>query len=166
METEVGIVPEGTRLIVRHYSYKIRFQEATRCMKLSYRGIQYDYSPVTVDMAPSHLSGHYRGHAVSFNYPRHIPVPQVVAELKYRGVAYSKTATGGIEVVAPSESPIPVVPSRTASAFQARRALMNEVARMHRESIERSLQHRLDVARQRGDQNLVGLLEREMQQMA
>jgi hypothetical protein len=42
---------------------------------------------------------------------------------------------------------------------------LGEVAKVHRQNIERSLQHRIEVAKARGDQNLVNILEREMQQI-
>lgn len=40
---------------------------------------------------------------------------------------------------------------------------MGEVARIHQRNIERRLRHRLEVARQKGDQDLINQLEREMQ---
>ena len=42
-----------------------------------------------------------------------------------------------------------------------RRQLKNTAAATHRESLRRSLEHRLEVARSKGDENLVQQLEKE-----
>ena len=42
-----------------------------------------------------------------------------------------------------------------------RQETLRQVAAAHRASIERSLQHRLEVARAKGDENLIRLLEAE-----
>ncbi|NJL37037.1 MAG: DUF4278 domain-containing protein [Leptolyngbyaceae cyanobacterium SM1_4_3] len=142
-------------------------------MKLFYRGIPYDSVSTPISMIESETVGHYRGGNFHFAYPRHIPVPQPVLELKYRGVAYQTNAAGGSESISPAtraaKSAVrdvfrPSGVDQARSAIRARQAILSEVANVHRQNIERSLQHRLEVARERGDQNLVSMLEREMQQ--
>lgn len=141
-------------------------------MRLVYRGQSYHTDVVPVDMAESDVVGHYRGQTVNFTYPRHVPVPQAVQNLKYRGVAYRTTATGAVEAIAPGIETRPAVAMASsigtvkAAAPKSRQAMLAEVARAHRQNIQRSLQHRIEVARARGDEALVSILEREMQQIA
>lgn len=42
---------------------------------------------------------------------------------------------------------------------------VKRVADVHRANIQKRLEHRLEVARAKGDENLIRLLEAEMQQM-
>jgi hypothetical protein len=131
-------------------------------MKLSYRGVQYDYNPQPVELTEGEVSGQYRGSHFKFGYPRHIPVPQPILNLKYRGVAYRTTETGGTEAVRPAvrrEEPVSVY---ARPVLTTKQALMSEVARIHRENIQRRLQHRIEVAREKGDQLLLNQLEQEM----
>lgn len=143
-------------------------------MKLSYRGVRYDRTSTPVEMVESEGTGHYRGSNYHFTYPRHIPVPQPVVELKYRGVAYQTNAAGGATSISPAIRAAKAAvrdvfrPSgldQARSAIRTKQAILSEVANVHRQNIERSLQHRIEVARARGDQNLVNVLEREMQQI-
>lgn len=143
-------------------------------MKLSYRGVRYDSVSTPISMVESEGVGHYRGGSFHFTYPRHIPVPQPVLELKYRGVAYQTNAKGGAESISPAMRAAkaavrdvfrPTGVDQARSAIRSRQAILGEVAKVHRQNIERSLQHRIEVAKARGDQNLVNILEREMQQI-
>ncbi|MBD2072205.1 DUF4278 domain-containing protein [Leptolyngbya sp. FACHB-671] len=143
-------------------------------MKLSYRGVRYDSVSTPINMVESEGTGNYRGSNFHFTYPRHIPVRQPVLELKYRGVAYQTNATGGVESISPAIRAAkaavrdvfrPSGMDQARSAIRARQEILSEVAKVHRQNIERSLQHRIEVARERGDQNLVNVLEREMQQI-
>jgi hypothetical protein len=134
-------------------------------MRLSYRGQHYDYEPVPVDMAETNTTGHYRGHQFNFSYPRHIPVPQPILDLKYRGVAYRTSSSGLITTPQPAIQPDQeVVPVRFKPVKSNRQVLLREVAKIHSQNVQQRLQHRLDVARAKGDEWLVAQLEREMQQ--
>ncbi|GAB4378253.1 MAG: hypothetical protein Kow00121_29640 [Elainellaceae cyanobacterium] len=140
-------------------------------MKLTYRGVQYDYQPTSVDFVDSGLSGQYRGQRVNFTYPRHVPVPQTVATLRYRGVTYSTTANGGTKVMvqsahpemAPGEKPIVVA---LPLATQLRRLNDSESTKVHVENIRKRLQHRIEVAKATGNEKLLHQLEDEMQMFA
>lgn len=57
-------------------------------MKLTYRGINYDYSPPVVRYGNSAGVGKYRGATYPRQNLKETPVPQVSADLTYRGVAY------------------------------------------------------------------------------
>ena len=142
-------------------------------MRLFYRSVSYDHVLAPIGMTESNAQGQYRGCSFHFVYPRHVPVTQPGLKLKYRGVAYQTTATGGASAI-PSATRAAETATRDVSqpgsisqnrlALQTRYAISNEVAKVHRQNVERSLQHRLEVAKSRGDQNLVSILEREMQQ--
>jgi Domain of unknown function (DUF4278) len=111
----------------------------------------------------------YRGQTVQFSYPRHILIAQPTLNLTYRGVAYRTTETGAIESVAsietrPALEGIHADAGQPVPVRQSRRAMIAEVAKVHHENIQRSLQHRLEVAKARGDDNLIHQLEQEMQQ--
>jgi hypothetical protein len=136
-------------------------------MKLSYRGVQYQYQPASVDMLTTEISAKFRGHRYNPSYPRHIPTPQPVAALKYRGVAYQTTETGEIQMVSaarPAVTPAKAVPLPLAT--QVRRLLPEEAARVHQETIRQRLQHRIEVARSRGDEQLLHQLEDELHRFA
>lgn len=144
-------------------------------MQLTYRGVEYDYHPPTMEVTESDIIGKYRGQTVHHSYVRHVPCPQVEAQLMYRGVAYQTDRQGQI-------SAVHGVGKQTArvsvfSAFQdqlralnpmseGRRQLIREAAQVHQENMRRSLEHRMAVARAQGNASLLQQLEEEMQQIA
>lgn len=142
-------------------------------MKLCYRGVKYDYTPPSLEVRESDLTGCYRGHSVNFAYVRHVPVPQPVAQLTYRGVDYMTTADGQIKnpvttaVVVP-EQQLPVFQASTSSSSslkKARRQLLQEASSSHRYNIQRSIQHRMSVAKSQGNDRLLQQLEEELHQL-
>lgn len=137
-------------------------------MKLVYRGNTYESNAVAVDLVESSTVGQYRGQTYRLTYPRHVPVPQPALDLKYRGVAYHRDTQGNVTSVVPSARPQTAVqPAYLVSEPSvSRKAKLAEAAKVHHETISRRLQHRLEVARQKGDQNLIQQLEHEMQQIA
>lgn len=140
-------------------------------MRLTYRGLPYTYEPATVDQAETQLRGHYRGQSYAMTYARHIPVPQPALDLQYRGIAYRTKTNGEIESRGPVSTPAPSTASalsRTShqSHSLGKRALMYEIGRIHRENLQRRLQHRLEVAKAQGNAGLIAQLENEMRQMA
>lgn len=61
-------------------------------MKLTYRGISYDYTPPQVEMKEGQLAGRYRGLDWRFCNPTKTYVQPPTLELRYRGVAYATDA--------------------------------------------------------------------------
>ncbi|MBD2019652.1 DUF4278 domain-containing protein [Leptolyngbya sp. FACHB-36] len=132
-------------------------------MKLLYRGVGYDYDPQAVrsdrpwNRVRAARAGYtltYRGVSYSIDpnqeVPDHSAMP--VAQLTYRGVAYGLngwTPAAVAETVAPR-------------AARSR----SEVAAAHRSNLYRNVQHRLQVAQEKGDMALVRLLEQELQHIA
>jgi hypothetical protein len=130
-------------------------------MQLTYRGTHHNYELNSAEMIDSGLTGSYRGHSFPVTYPRHIPAPQTLKELTYRGVSYRLNQADGRPVAKterPAAAPAPV----TLATFK--KARVTEYAQMHQLHIQQRLQHRIEVARAKGDAKLVSLLEREMQQ--
>ncbi|MEL7332951.1 MAG: DUF4278 domain-containing protein [Cyanobacteria bacterium J06560_2] len=61
-------------------------------MKLTYRGINYEYNPPRVSVADTEEVGKYRGALLHF-HKLIKALPQPAVDLVYRGVAYHKDAT-------------------------------------------------------------------------
>ncbi|MEM6350280.1 MAG: DUF4278 domain-containing protein [Cyanobacteria bacterium P01_D01_bin.14] len=79
-------------------------------MKLTYRGIDYDYVPTVVGTRDTGLTGKYRGADVHFKAADPVPYGYS-ANLKYRGVAYTVGEPEAVGV-APEASPkaVPAIP--------------------------------------------------------
>lgn len=80
-----------------------------------------------------------------FPYVRHIPVPQPIRQRKFPAVTTNST----VVAVAPCNQPQD----------------LDELMHSHLNNIWRSLEHRLQVAKSKGDTKLVRLLEAESKQM-
>jgi hypothetical protein len=126
-------------------------------MKLSYRGVRYDYNPPAELTVAGEVMGRYRGAAWRQSILAAPAPQQPAAVLCYRGVTYSTQP--GAEV-----APQAAAPSVSASAVA--RASKVAVASAHQRSILASLEHRINAARNRGDERLVHLLEDEMRHFA
>ncbi|MGD1853505.1 MAG: DUF4278 domain-containing protein [Leptolyngbyaceae cyanobacterium] len=140
-------------------------------MKLTYRGVEYDHNPPMLEVSESDILCNYRGRSHRYTYVRHVPFPQTQPELIYRGAAYQVDRHGQRQAVNQTAA------KSVFSAFQRklaeltplmdeRRQLLRESARNHSESIQRSLEHRIAVAREQGNLNLLQQLEDEMRQIA
>ena len=133
-------------------------------VKLSYRGICYQDEPSDIEMNEGLASG-YRGQDCPlWRYPRHMPVQQGPIDLKYRGIADRIHQTAGPEFAALNVKP--VVSEGDALMSTAKHSVKQEVAKTHRTNILENLEHRLQVARSRGDQELIRQLEKEKEQIS
>ncbi len=148
-------------------------------MKLTYRGIEYDYNPPMLEVMESEVTCQYRGAHAAYTYVRHVPIPQSAERLSYRGVAYQTTRQGQIQQLGSAAQPVNAdavagVDAKlaawgnklkgTSPAAQARRELLQSASDQHQQSIARVLQHRIEVAKAQGNQTLVQQLESEMRQ--
>lgn len=70
-------------------------------MKLTYRGVSYEYTPPAVEFNHSNTVGKYRGLDLRFRNPKKAPVLQPTLDLMYRGVSHSTAVPQVEEVVAP-----------------------------------------------------------------
>lgn len=57
-------------------------------MKLSYRGVAYEYTSPVVETFDGEVSGFYRGAAWKLMQVKQVLNPQPTYELKYRGISY------------------------------------------------------------------------------
>ncbi|MFH7245380.1 MAG: DUF4278 domain-containing protein [Spirulina sp.] len=92
-------------------------------MKLTYRGVSYDYTPPTTTLKTVDEVGKFRGVDIRFRTVTKAPVQQPTLDLMYRGVAYS---TGATAEVAPVATPVtaPVATSATISTEDKARMMM------------------------------------------
>ncbi len=140
-------------------------------MQLTYRGTHYNNcaprgaeaareATVFRALRPAY-NLHYRGtvYTIDPNVEPRRSVAQPVEPLLYRGNAYSLNG----ETLSTSRKAAPTVSSRT--AFSRKVASPAEFAAVHRDNLYKNLQHRLQVARDKQDQTLINLLERELQQI-
>jgi Domain of unknown function (DUF4278) len=116
-------------------------------MKLRYRGGDYEYNPVALDVGTREISGKYRGQLWKQHFLTHNPIPQLEANLKYRGVSYHVGNTPLTEVV----EILPVV--------------SNQVVSTHLLNLRLNLERRLMIAKASGDEHLVNLLQEEAKQL-
>jgi hypothetical protein len=131
-------------------------------MKLTYRGTRYDSQPQTFNLMEGEIGGKYRGNDWHVRYPRHIPAPPTLKELSYRGVHYQT----GESVTTPGTTTTPKRPVvRTLIDEQPVHKVMEEVAKLHRNNICRSLERRMEAAQRLGDDNLIHQLQLESKQL-
>jgi Domain of unknown function (DUF4278) len=132
-------------------------------MKLAYRGVNYEYDIPTVDMLEGEVAGKYRGQNWNYRYPRHIRVPRQAYDMDYRGVDYSSK-----RVPKADEDVAARVDTATAIAIAAATSAQNrqEIAKVHRANICNILDRRQQIAKAKGDESLLRLLEIEWKQMA
>lgn len=87
-------------------------------MKLTYRGIEYDYDAPAVEYGDLLASGKYRGLDIRFRNPKKAPVYTATLDLKYRGatVGTSKGESDTAEVPVAQPSPLVSAVAETATA--------------------------------------------------
>lgn len=85
-------------------------------MKVTYRGVQYDYTPPVVETKETAEVGKYRGVDIRFRTAKKAPVQSATLDLVYRGVAYRTGETPApAPVVAPQAPVAPVAAMATTS---------------------------------------------------
>lgn len=106
-------------------------------MKLTYRGVQYEYTPPVVDMETTEEVGKFRGVDIRFRNYKKAPVQQPTLDLVYRGVAYGTGQTAQPSV--PAAAAVPATsPVKMGTEERARVMLMN-----HHRSVKRRQQSML-----------------------
>ncbi len=95
-------------------------------MKLTYRGVQYDYTPPTVEMKQTNEVGKYRGVDIRFRSVKKNPVQQPTLDLVYRGVAYrtGAPATATVEAPVVNQAPVADVPAMVSSVETKARTML------------------------------------------
>ncbi|MBR8828720.1 MAG: DUF4278 domain-containing protein [Gomphosphaeria aponina SAG 52.96 = DSM 107014] len=133
-------------------------------MKLSYRGVPYATESLKLEINEGEIVGKYRGQNWRYHYPRHIPQLKPKIYMQYRGVAYStcplpKTAITQLLVQEITEKtcPLPII---------KRCKEQENSAQIHWDNIRRNLERRLEVAKAKGDEHLIQMLEQESKQLS
>ncbi|PSF37735.1 hypothetical protein C7H19_09310 [Aphanothece hegewaldii CCALA 016] len=72
-------------------------------MKLTYRGVSYDYNPPVVETTDGNIGGKYRGLDWRFRNLKKPFVIQPIVKLTYRGVPYNNV---GVSQTHPVEQPV------------------------------------------------------------
>ena len=133
-------------------------------MKLIYRGIEYEYAPETVEVTTEGVCGKYRGAEWKCHYSKHIPVTHHAAELKYRGASYYSGNPQEVEELKQRKK-LDFIFAKNNQIFFSNQP-NNELARIHLANLQRSVQRRLEVAKQNGDEKLINELEKEANQLS
>ncbi|NEP02058.1 MAG: DUF4278 domain-containing protein [Symploca sp. SIO2E9] len=124
-------------------------------MKLTYRGVKYEAETSNLVVGQGKIGGKYRGQNWRVHYPLEVPKPEPMYDLKYRGVPY---CTGQGSIV---EQPKSVAKPVAAPRRKQREKVLDQIKIAHLANIRRTLERRMQVAKARGDQQLVRLLEAE-----
>lgn len=74
-------------------------------MKLSYRGVSYDYNPAKVETTEAPIAGKYRGLDWRFRNLKKPPMLVPTVNLKYRGVSYQIGGITESNLVEPTTTP-------------------------------------------------------------
>jgi hypothetical protein len=132
-------------------------------MKLSYRTVSYDYTPLSLEATEKEILGKYRGVVSHCHTLKEMPVPQPDMQLTYRGVSYhtDPTVVERCRTAVRSDARQVTCPIGVMRTLAVRKA-MEEV---HRSNLLSNLERRLQSARERGDTRLVELLEAESKQL-
>lgn len=131
-------------------------------MQLNYRGLPYQVELAHTDMVEAETSGKYRGQEWHLQHPRHIPAPVHNRNLKYRGIPYNSIqAAQNSEVVVQHATTTEVSAEILTEA--ACQIAMNNVAHIHCNRLHQILERRRQIAQERGDTQLLELLEKEAQ---
>jgi hypothetical protein len=131
-------------------------------VKLSDRGAGYQDEPI--EMYEGFPGADQNQDCPLWCYPRHMPVPQGPIDRKCRGIAHSTHQPAESEFAALNVKP--VVSAGDTLMSTAKHSVKQEVAKMHRANLLENLEHRLQVARSRGDQELIRQLEKEKEQIS
>ena len=141
-------------------------------MESTYRDNNYESNQFNVELVEGEIGVEHQGTNWKQKYPRHIRVPQPKIDLNYRGV--ESTSDDSIdreanqlqrEYITANSVAVPgkneVVPTKT-----SRQQVLEELNQTHLNNLRRNLEHRLQVAREKGDEDLIRLLEAEFEQIA
>jgi hypothetical protein len=134
-------------------------------MRLSYRGVNYETELPILEANEGEIGGKYRGRDWNYRYPKHIPQLKPKFYQQYRGIAYStRPIPKDGEIVFPQWNATGVY--CPISLQQPQTVVSSEVSKTHLENMRRSLERRLEIAKENGDESLLELLKKESRQLA
>ncbi|MBC7822307.1 MAG: DUF4278 domain-containing protein [Candidatus Parcubacteria bacterium] len=121
-------------------------------MRLSYRGVSYEYTPPTLEVTEGEIQGSYRGTSWRCYTIAETPIPRSPQPSETQKGFYSQQDFSHIER---SSQTRPIC-----STFN----VLQQLKRIHKANIDRSLDHRMQVAKDRGDYQLLQVLESELRE--
>ncbi|MGB3652359.1 MAG: DUF4278 domain-containing protein [Rivularia sp. (in: cyanobacteria)] len=133
-------------------------------MKLIYRGIKYEYAPVAVEVTTEGVCGKYRGAEWKCHHSEYTSLSNA-AELKYRGATYYSGNPEKVEELKQRKK-LNSIFAASKNLFASNQPHNDELAKIHLANLQRNLQRRLEVAKQKGDENLIRILEEEANQLS
>lgn len=100
-------------------------------MKLTYRGVSYDYNPPVVESNVTDDVGKFRGVDIRFRTGKKATAQQPTLDLIYRGVAYQSgtPAVASVVEAAPEVAAIPAAPAPATTFSTEDRARMRMMGR-------------------------------------
>ncbi len=131
-------------------------------MKLTYRGVSYEHIPVTLEVNEVDIIGKYRGQAIRRHVlTQELQRPEVEsALLHYRGSNYKvmQPVFSSTRKEAPSAS----CPVRLP---QLSKLVNSDIHSVHLNNMRSNLERRLQMARQKGDEQLISQLQQESRKL-
>lgn len=140
-------------------------------MKFNDRGISCKSHPSEWELE-GEIGNKYSGTSCKQKYPRHIPANFPRIDQKYREVGYYTGAPEDVEAMRQRHaktdiSSAPKIKNNEAALTKnSRQQGLEKLHNIHLNNIRRNLEHRLQVARSKGDKDLIRLLEAEFEQIA
>jgi len=153
-------------------------------MQYSYRGVDYHCVSPTLEVTETEVFGHYRGTPCRRRQYETTHLHQPTDAKKYRGIEYGQKVSVSHTYPEPHTYPeqnsaqtptIPdVVPQSIAVGASIKYARptgqlgvrgISELDKIHNTFIRQTLEHRLAVAKRKGDQGLIQMLEQEQHQL-
>lgn len=123
-------------------------------MRLSYRGVGYEDTPPTIELTEGEIQGKCHGASWKCYTVAEIRIPQAPQRSGSQNSAYSQRDHSQIERTELSQT-LPVY-----STFN----VLQQLKRIHSANVYRSLEHRMQVAKDRGDYQLLRVLESELRE--
>ncbi len=123
-------------------------------MRLSYRGVGYEDTPPTIELTEGEIQGKCHGVSWRCHTVAEARIPHAPQHLGSQNSAYSQRDHAQIERPEPSQT-LPVC-----STFN----VLQQLKRIHSANVYRSLEHRMQVAKDRGDYPLLQVLESELRE--
>ena len=140
-------------------------------MESTYRDNNYESNQFNVELVEGEIGVEHQGTNWKQKYPRHIRVPQPKIELKSPGAECSTGDLIDIEAnqlrqnYIADDSVAVTKKNEVVLTKTKRQQLLEELNNVHLNNLRRNLERRLQVAREKGDENLIRLLEAEFEQL-
>lgn len=132
-------------------------KEANQVTRLTYRGVEYETHNTEIDVIPTQTAGKYRGQYWRKNTVRMMPIDTRDVDLKYRGVKYHL----GTE----TEPLTQFIKLADRCAISGNGQKPENIHCIHLRNIRRNIEYRLAIAKLKGDDALVRMLQDEARQL-